>query len=57
MRAVEKGVIAMALNYRTGLGAMNLDSVGHVNRYMQRKTATAAARTFKKAFGGGKIVY
>lgn len=47
----------MALNYRTGLGAMNLDSVGHVNRYMQRKTATAAARTFKKAFGGGKIVY
>lgn len=42
---------------RTGLGARNLDSRGRLNRFMSRKDATAAARTFKRALGGGRIVY
>lgn len=36
---------------------MNLDTKGRVNRFMSRKSATGAARVFKKAFGGGAIVY
>lgn len=47
----------MALSYRTGTGAMNLDSQGRSSRFMTRRTSTAIARNVKKRYGGGKIVY
>lgn len=47
----------MAISYRTGTGAMNLNSRGRIARFQTRASATASARTIKKAVGGGRIVY
>ncbi len=47
----------MAISYRTGNGAANLDNQGRKSRFRTRKSSIASATTFKKALGGGKIVY